>query len=426
MNRHREKTLLWLRSLAFGSLVYWALMSMDFNPAVGAAGVAIAIMLLAFFSAGLAVFAAVIALSLPIIASNLLLGAIFLVIALAAIQYLAYDHGINFLLIIGGMAAAFAGPAWALPIFAGYLLGASQGAVVAILVCLLIEAAGLSVSAPVIGFVYTGVAEGTPLLINAASALPTLAGLSISASELDPSAVLHIMAQAQPKEILVIQPLLWGLGAAITGAICRMKLYRRVVMASIGTVAGVAVLAVGHMALTIVFFGTQPDYLTVISAVVISILLALAGIAASEYLFPPAPKQVASATPLSGLRSEEADVDDLLRLIATAEDELMARHTAHSVVMLTDMKAFSKMTDRTAVSLRQKLSNACVTFSCRSSIITAERASQQEEMGSSPLSAMLRRRHKRRYRCKTCWRSKMTSIHRCEKCPSASASLTVR
>jgi len=307
MNRSREKALLCLRSLAFGSLVYWALMSMDFNPSIGAAGVAIAIMLLAFFSAGLAVLVAIIALSLPIIASNLLIGAIFLVVALAAIQYLTNDHGINFLLILGGVTVAFIGPAWALPVFAGYLLGASQGAVAAILICLLIEAVGLSVSAPVIGLVYTGTAEGSPPLIGAASTLPTLVGLSISASELDPSALLHAIAQAQPREILVIQPLLWGLGAVITGVVCRMRVDRRILMASIGAVAGVAVLAAGHMALIITFLGVQPDYLTVISAAFISILLALAGIAASEYIFPPTPKQVAPTMPLSGLCTEETD-----------------------------------------------------------------------------------------------------------------------
>jgi len=78
-------------------------------------------------------------------------------------------------------------------------------------------------------------------------------------------------------------------------------------MASIGAVAGVAVLAAGHMALIITFLGVQPDYLTVISAAFISILLALAGIAASEYIFPPTPKQVAPTTPLSGLCTEETD-----------------------------------------------------------------------------------------------------------------------
>ena len=42
---------------------------------------------------------------------------------------------------------------------------------------------------------------------------------------------------------------------------------------------------------------------------------------------------------------EDADVDELLRLIAGAEDELTSKHTTKAVVMITDMKSFSKMTE---------------------------------------------------------------------------------
>jgi len=46
-----------------------------------------------------------------------------------------------------------------------------------------------------------------------------------------------------------------------------------------------------------------------------------------------------------GKASEDADVDELLRLIATAEDKLAAQHTSNRIVLITDMKSFSRMTE---------------------------------------------------------------------------------
>ena len=45
------------------------------------------------------------------------------------------------------------------------------------------------------------------------------------------------------------------------------------------------------------------------------------------------------------MASEDADVDELLRLIATAEDKLASQHTSTKVVLITDMKSFSTMTE---------------------------------------------------------------------------------
>ena len=45
------------------------------------------------------------------------------------------------------------------------------------------------------------------------------------------------------------------------------------------------------------------------------------------------------------MSSEDADVDELLRLIATAEDRLASHHTTSKVVLITDMKSFSTMTE---------------------------------------------------------------------------------
>jgi adenylate cyclase len=45
------------------------------------------------------------------------------------------------------------------------------------------------------------------------------------------------------------------------------------------------------------------------------------------------------------MATEDADVDELLRLIATAEDKLATEHTSTRVVLITDMKSFSTMTE---------------------------------------------------------------------------------
>ena len=45
------------------------------------------------------------------------------------------------------------------------------------------------------------------------------------------------------------------------------------------------------------------------------------------------------------MTAEDADVDELLRLIATAEDKLASQHTSQRIVLITDMKSFSRMTE---------------------------------------------------------------------------------
>ncbi|MDP2400831.1 MAG: adenylate/guanylate cyclase domain-containing protein, partial [Actinomycetota bacterium] len=65
----------------------------------------------------------------------------------------------------------------------------------------------------------------------------------------------------------------------------------------------------------------------------------------AEYLFSAVARPVAAVVRQAGVRTEDADVDELLRVIATAEDQLASEHTVQSVVMITDMKSFSKMTE---------------------------------------------------------------------------------
>jgi class 3 adenylate cyclase len=74
-----------------------------------------------------------------------------------------------------------------------------------------------------------------------------------------------------------------------------------------------------------------------------SLVLGMLVVAVSEFVFTPQVSELAISSP--SLRAEDADVDELLRALAEAEDALAAKHTVQATVMITDMKSFSKLTE---------------------------------------------------------------------------------
>ena len=70
--------------------------------------------------------------------------------------------------------------------------------------------------------------------------------------------------------------------------------------------------------------------------------IAVVFVAVWERVFPVAVKTPAPVARRVSMASEDADVDELLRLIATAEDKLATQHTSTKVVLITDMKSFSR------------------------------------------------------------------------------------
>jgi class 3 adenylate cyclase len=76
-------------------------------------------------------------------------------------------------------------------------------------------------------------------------------------------------------------------------------------------------------------------------AVVASALVAAAFVALAEWVFPLLPKAEAG---LPSMRAEDAEVDELLRMIANAEEALEDRHSMDAAVLITDMKSFSRLT----------------------------------------------------------------------------------
>jgi class 3 adenylate cyclase len=316
---------------------------------VGAAfALAILVGAVALFSPGLGVIVSVIALSLPILAADLVAGAVFLVIGLAAVTYLGQDNARAYLVIALAFVGAAYGPLWAAAVVAGYIMGASEGAVAAILAALALEIAGIALGTPTYGLVVTG-GTGTALVSfeNAPDNLITFGWVSDAVSTVEPQRTLDALTGVQSIAMLIIQPILWGVAAAVTGIIRRpLSDERRALFGLLAGAAGVATLALTSAIALAALGDSAVDWGEIGLAASSSLVVAVGFIAVWEYVFPPIARRVtAPRAGSTSMQAEDADVDELLRLIATAEDELANKHTVESVVMITDMKSFSAMTE---------------------------------------------------------------------------------
>lgn len=345
--RRNAEILRWLRAVTFTVLTGWALTSMSFGPGAAALGIALIIGVIALFAPGIAVLVSIVAMGIPLLAANLLTGALFLVVGFAAVQYLGQDNGRAFIAIAGTFLAARFGAMWAVLAVAGYVMGASEGAVIAILACLALEAAGLVTGVASMGLVHAG--GTTPAVVSfddAPANLLTFSWLKASIDGLDVNALLRVLTDAPAKSLLVIQPVTWAIGAAVAGLLKRpADDKRRKVFGLIAAAASVVTFAAISFFSLRAFAPDAPQAGALVSAAAISLVGAVAFVAAWEWLFPPLARRTVQATRPGTMSTEDADVDELLRLIATAEDQLTSKHTSTRVVMITDMKSFSKMTE---------------------------------------------------------------------------------
>lgn len=342
--RRNETVLKALRILMFGALTAFALLAMRFVPAAGAFGIAIVVAFLAAFSPGIAVLAACLALALPLMAGDFLVGAVLLILGFAAIQYLGQDNGRVYLLLVAAFAGTVFGPAWAVPVIAGYLMGASEGAVTAMLACVALQLGGIVVGREALGVVHTGGGAGMLTFANLPENLLAINWMTQAAQAVDPQTLMDGFKGLDGVGLLVAQPILWAIGAATTALVRRQSgTERKPAYGLAGAAAGVLLLAAGSIALQKSLGGaaTTSDML---SSAVSSIAIVLGFAAAWEFVFPPLATRTASGV-RSTMSDEDADVDELLRLISAAEDQLATKHTVNSVVMITDMKSFSKMTE---------------------------------------------------------------------------------
>jgi class 3 adenylate cyclase len=269
-------------------------------------------------------------------------GALFLVLAFGCIQYLSESQGRAFLVISLAFAATLVRAEWGVAVLAGYLLGASEGAIAAFVACLVIQGAGLLIGARSLGTLAIG--GSTPLVdLNALARLKdplTFSWFLPSLAKADPGALFNAVTSAKHLGLLALQPLLWA-GAAATAGLLRRPAGdpQRRLMALVAAAAGTAVLAAVSIAVSAAL-GSPVTAGPLAVAGVASLAVALVGVAASEWVFTPdqplPPKRASDA--------DDADVDELLRMISTAEEELASKHTVTQTVLITDMKSFSRLT----------------------------------------------------------------------------------
>ncbi len=347
--RKNERALIGARATGIGLTTAVGLAGMTATPAWLPFAVGLVAGAVALVSSELGVLIGVIALSVPVIAVQPVLGFTVLIALVACVRLLGAEGGRGFILLGLALIGAFLGPVWAAAALAGYLFGAGEGALFAAMACIIVEIVGLALGKPSIGVTATG--GSGDAIVSFAKMPETLLSASWVAksfTSIDGAAVTSTLdgfTEVKQPLMLFLQPWLWALGAVATGMIAEAARKQRNLGLSIAAVsAGVAVPAAGTIALGIVL-GSPLHWGWVALALFSSLAVAVVFTVIWERVFPPV-RVVAKVPPKkASMATEDADVDELLRLIATAEDKLATNHTSVRVVMITDMKSFSRMTE---------------------------------------------------------------------------------
>jgi class 3 adenylate cyclase len=330
----------WIRAVVFFAAAFAAVSAVPFYPQASRPLIAAACAALGLFAPALGVLAFVLVLAPPLAAGDFLVGILFLIVGLAAVQYLGQQGARAFVVVALAFLASILRAEWALAPLAGYVLGASDGAVAAFLAVAIVEAAGVVLGHTSAGVLATGGAK--PMVdiavLRALHAPLSFGWLAGAVGKLDVDRVVKILGGVRDAPLLILQPLLFGVAAALSGSLVK----RESPMRSVAVVtATTAALGVATMAITTALHGPVPISLMIPPAIV-SLVVAAAVASVAAWVFPLV--SVPDAVGLPSLRAEDADVDELLRMIANAEEALADRHSTDATVMITDMKSFSRMT----------------------------------------------------------------------------------
>lgn len=339
--RKNAAVLPWLRGAAFFLITLLALNALPFYSATVRIALAVGCAALGVFVPAVGVLVFVIMIALPLMAGDLVLGLLFLLAGLGSIQYVGQNDA-NVFVIVGLAAAASAIHAeWALPIVAGYAMGPGEGGAAAFLACVVLEIAGIALGRQSIGVVTTG---GTVAIVQTARVAAIKAPLTFrwlgpAVSGIDINVLMSKLARISHVALLIAQPVLWAVAAALVGS-----LRRSIEDTTTGLgLAAVVTAALGGASIAIgAAFGSPITASTMLAAAGISVVFVLAYAAAAEWVFPKLAPAVSER--LGSVRTEDADVDELLRVIASAEEALENRHAIDATVLITDMKGFSRIT----------------------------------------------------------------------------------
>lgn len=337
-----ERAYRWVHGALFAGLLWATLTSLSFAPYSTIPFLVLATGVTAVLAPTAAVLLTAGLIALPLLAADLVTGLVFIILAVVLFPFLERHSGGAFLVVAYGVLLAYAGPAWAVVAVAGLLFGASGGAALAALACVTTQ-----LSARLAGLAHAGVvasgapATASPVVANATADMLDLAWLQTAFEAADPSAFLGTLPGAAALPLFVLQPLAWAAGAAVTGAILRPAGNRyRTLSALVAAPAGVVVAATAHLFVLGAYEALPPG--SAVAALSLSLGCALLFAGVREWVFSPVVARRRPARPIG----EAADVDELLRLIATAEDALASQHATTATVLITDVQAFSALTER--------------------------------------------------------------------------------
>ncbi len=350
--RQNRDLLRWLIAFAFGVSSWFALSGMQFSPPAAAALLAVAVGGIALFSTDVAAAAFVLTASIPLLAANAVVGLAFLVVGLAATQYLGGDVIPILLVVAAAFVGAVLGPVWAVPVLAGYLLGSRTGTLAALVACIVLEVAGVVLGDTWSSTLFLGGTKAFVVFTDTPENLLTFAWVGPAFRSIGAESAKNVwsaLTETRSVAVLLIQPIVWALAATLAGGLRRpAEDSRQLSMSIVASVAGVVIVALGSLA-TYAAFNIELDAGAILLWGAVSALIAAVGAVVWDRFFRivPPPVVEGAAVPF-GQRSaaaEDADVDELLRLISSAEDKIANQHTTESVVMITDMKSFSRMTE---------------------------------------------------------------------------------
>jgi class 3 adenylate cyclase len=336
--RKNDPLLRGLVAVALAVITAAVLREMPFYPDWLALALAGATGVVALFSPGTATIVFVLVLSVPLVAADFVTGMFFLIAGLMVTQYLSTGRAGGFVLAALAIALVPLHAEWAAVAAAGYLVGRRRGALAGATACLALVAIGVVLGVPLIGSVATGgTAPGIISLQTPPQAPLGFGWLVPGIKATDAAAFFRALTGVAQPALVLAQVALWALAGALGSAFSGL---RAKPLRLLGPALAVVLLALGHLVLDAAFSGPA-ETAALLTTSAVSLPLALALAAGATWLFP----LVASSGPRVAQAARERDVDELLRTIAAAEDELASRHNTESVVLITDMKSFSSMTE---------------------------------------------------------------------------------
>jgi hypothetical protein len=281
----------WLRAPAIGLLLWAGMSAMHAQPTWLPPVAAILVGALALATPEVAVILAILALCVPVLAANAIVGIAMAIVLFSAEHFFGRGGGTVFILTGLAIVGAFFGPAWAAAALAGYLLGASEGAIAAAAACSMIELLGVLTAKLAIGVVPTGGSgraavdfshmPGTllsPEWIGPAFKSVSPAGLNTLGA---------VFAHVQHPLALMLQLVGWGVAAVVAGTLLA-RMPGKGLWAGLGAIsAGVAVAwgADGFIRLVVGVSGSPAASTAVLAS---SLVVAWIVVGVRETVFTPA------------------------------------------------------------------------------------------------------------------------------------------